>query len=135
MIRRPPRSTLTDTLFPYTTLFRSDRREAGPVSRTEAQGRAGQSAALAGLGRQKGKRLMRNFLLGGVCAFALMGSVALFAAPSKVGTLQDNEAYRQLNLFGEIFERVRNDYYKETKDDELMEIGRESCRERVCQYV
>src|SRR3546814_21042805 len=23
MIRRPPRSTLTDTLFPYTTLFRS----------------------------------------------------------------------------------------------------------------
>src|SRR3546814_14518428 len=25
MIRRPPRSTRTDTLFPYTTLFRSDR--------------------------------------------------------------------------------------------------------------
>src|SRR3546814_20962502 len=25
MIRRPPRSTLTDTLFPYTTLFRSGR--------------------------------------------------------------------------------------------------------------
>src|SRR3546814_5526861 len=30
MIRRPPRSTRTDTLFPYTTLFRSDDRgEAG----------------------------------------------------------------------------------------------------------
>src|SRR3546814_2419503 len=28
MIRRPPRSTRTDTLFPYTTLFRSDRRAA-----------------------------------------------------------------------------------------------------------
>src|SRR3546814_6363500 len=26
MIRRPPRSTRTDTLFPYTTLFRSDGR-------------------------------------------------------------------------------------------------------------
>src|SRR3546814_20718387 len=26
MIRRPPRSTLTDTLFPYTTLFRSLQR-------------------------------------------------------------------------------------------------------------
>src|SRR3546814_6624274 len=25
MIRRPPRSTRTDTLFPYTTLFRSDQ--------------------------------------------------------------------------------------------------------------
>src|SRR3546814_17540487 len=32
MIRRPPRSTRTDTLFPYTTLFRSPgrRRAAGP---------------------------------------------------------------------------------------------------------
>src|SRR3546814_15636742 len=28
MIRRPPRSTRTDTLFPYTTLFRSPSREA-----------------------------------------------------------------------------------------------------------
>src|SRR3546814_6728795 len=27
MIRRPPRSTRTDTLFPYTTLFRSGIRE------------------------------------------------------------------------------------------------------------
>src|SRR3546814_7161200 len=29
MIRRPPRSTRTDTLFPYTTLFRSRRRLNG----------------------------------------------------------------------------------------------------------
>src|SRR3546814_15443261 len=28
MIRRPPRSTLTDTLFPYTTLFRSLQHDA-----------------------------------------------------------------------------------------------------------
>src|SRR3546814_3692802 len=28
MIRRPPRSTRTDTLFPYTTLFRSPRERA-----------------------------------------------------------------------------------------------------------
>src|SRR3546814_11815456 len=28
MIRRPPRSTRTDTLFPYTTLFRSGSRPA-----------------------------------------------------------------------------------------------------------
>src|SRR3546814_2301996 len=31
MIRRPPRSTRTDTLFPYTTLFRSARRERAPA--------------------------------------------------------------------------------------------------------
>src|SRR3546814_3579279 len=30
MIRRPPRSTRTDTLFPYTTLFRSHRPSAAP---------------------------------------------------------------------------------------------------------
>src|SRR3546814_13152554 len=29
MIRRPPRSTRTDTLFPCTTLFRSGRRRTG----------------------------------------------------------------------------------------------------------
>src|SRR3546814_4775996 len=36
MIRRPPRSTRTDTLFPYTTLFRSVEGihlRAGPVAR------------------------------------------------------------------------------------------------------
>src|SRR3546814_5715142 len=38
MIRRPPRTKLTDTLFPYTTLFRSrefgdDERLLGPHSR------------------------------------------------------------------------------------------------------
>src|SRR3546814_10863022 len=38
MIRRPPRSTRTDTLFPYTTLFRS---EAGREARIK-QGRNGE---------------------------------------------------------------------------------------------
>src|SRR3546814_8372444 len=28
MLRRPPRSTRTDTLFPYTTLFRSEQPDA-----------------------------------------------------------------------------------------------------------
>src|SRR3546814_12761705 len=43
MIRRPPRSTRTDTLFPYTTLFRSD------VGRNkEFVGYAGLNFALAG---------------------------------------------------------------------------------------
>src|SRR3546814_3116446 len=32
MIRRPPRSTRTDTLFPYTTLFRSRSRVGEVVS-------------------------------------------------------------------------------------------------------
>src|SRR3546814_3217714 len=33
MIRRPPRSTRTDTLFPYTTLFRSLRQALGSCGR------------------------------------------------------------------------------------------------------
>src|SRR3546814_4273228 len=33
MIRRPPRSTRTDTLFPYPTLFRSTRLPPGVVRR------------------------------------------------------------------------------------------------------
>src|SRR3546814_8242282 len=42
MIRRPPRSTRTDTLFPYTTLFRSSGRTAhvarpgAPIARKSA---------------------------------------------------------------------------------------------------
>src|SRR3546814_10122223 len=31
MLRRPPRSTLTDTLLPYTTLFRSDLLRLGVI--------------------------------------------------------------------------------------------------------
>src|SRR3546814_7968933 len=39
MIRRPPRSTRTDTLFPYTTLFRSDEAaEALAATVAEAGG-------------------------------------------------------------------------------------------------
>src|SRR3546814_12956718 len=37
MIRRPPRSTRTDTLFPYTTLFRS---EGGPADIQPILGKA-----------------------------------------------------------------------------------------------
>src|SRR3546814_7691442 len=59
MIRRPPRSTRTDTLFPYTTLFRSSLRvdavtyrpchrgatlDAAPDRRCLNAGRPGQSA-------------------------------------------------------------------------------------------
>src|SRR3546814_11575261 len=36
MIRRPPRSTRTDTLFPYTTLFRSKKLRTKAVLRAAA---------------------------------------------------------------------------------------------------
>src|SRR3546814_12697639 len=37
MIRRPPRSTRTDTLFPYTTLFRSQHQKEICLARDRAQ--------------------------------------------------------------------------------------------------
>src|SRR3546814_4860294 len=45
MIRLPPRSTRTDTLFPYTTLFRSEHRR---------QARAAVRCAGAGAGDRRG---------------------------------------------------------------------------------
>src|SRR3546814_4100761 len=53
MIRRPPRSTRTDTLFPYTTLFRSHRRAAA-VARHELQERDGGARAWRRQGRGAG---------------------------------------------------------------------------------
>src|SRR3546814_6826136 len=44
MIRRPPRSTRTDTLFPYPTLFRSVRLRQLQLHRTFAGTRAEQAA-------------------------------------------------------------------------------------------
>src|SRR3546814_19027842 len=37
MIRRPPRSTRTDTLFPYTTLCRSENQAARRLTKDEAE--------------------------------------------------------------------------------------------------
>src|SRR3546814_18985417 len=47
IIRRPPRSTLTDTLFPYTTLFRSLRKNnMFALVQTGAEGIAKHSEAI-----------------------------------------------------------------------------------------
>src|SRR3546814_10402552 len=69
MIRRPPRSTRTDTLFPYTTLFRSLERIGAGRRRRSAEGKAAEGQA----GRQAGAELERRIVIrhdaaaGGVC--------------------------------------------------------------------
>src|SRR3546814_9309130 len=85
MIRRPPRSTRTDTLFPYTTLFRSGfgvERRSGFVEqqqRRAAQQRARDRDALSLPARKPGtafahegietlRQLAQKFLgIGGAC--------------------------------------------------------------------
>src|SRR3546814_11564177 len=73
MIRRPPRSTRTDTLFPYTTLFRSAGHPPREVAETlvapleDRPDRAQQSAADRPLERPQrlnGATVDRNFPAG-----------------------------------------------------------------------
>src|SRR3546814_17256351 len=62
MSRRPPRSKRTDTLFPYTTLFRSEKR----CRRTDAK----QSGVVAAM------KMKRNHMFMMAGALALAGGVA-----------------------------------------------------------
>src|SRR3546814_18918609 len=47
MIRRPPRSTRTDTLFPYTTLFRSGGSVGGTPEMSRARARNGKATRVS----------------------------------------------------------------------------------------
>src|SRR3546814_5191800 len=55
MIRRPPRSTRTDTLFPYTTLFRS-LRPGRPLRRTPDDGHGDTGLLRADVDQQGARR-------------------------------------------------------------------------------
>src|SRR3546814_13202278 len=48
MLRRPPRSTRTDTLFPYTTLFRSAAQIAGIAGISTANHNAPEQCVVSG---------------------------------------------------------------------------------------
>src|SRR3546814_14304704 len=106
MIRRPPRSTRTDTLFPYTTLFRSAVLAAGDlVRRRPAAGGAGH------LGIARRAAVRRRPLLAGRAAQPRGG---------RGGSLRGRPlGGAQLRAHGR----------------DQGQIGRASCRERVCQYV
>src|SRR3546814_11301854 len=113
MIRRPPRSTRTDTLFPYTTLFRaycldkddhwperSAESGAHPSRREICQHRVG---CTGGNGTYHDKRICER----------------------KLGNWSG---------FGEI-ERALTEVEHFSVISHENQIGRASCRERVCQYV
>src|SRR3546814_13676393 len=69
MIRRPPRSTRTDTLFPDTTLFRSDQDcGAFPLRRVGAA--CDEHGAVHAL---RAAWLLRNFGRGGIHLLCLCG--------------------------------------------------------------
>src|SRR3546814_15237117 len=97
MIRRPPRSTRTDTLFPYTTLFRSHAKEMGFTGREDP------------------------------FFFCKPADALLNVADGQAGNMPYPP--KTSNLHYEIELVVALD--KGGRD----QIGRASCRERVCQYV
>src|SRR3546814_19934479 len=70
MIRRPPRSTRTDTLFPYTTLFRSGYRPGTPRARSCARTRPTEIRSFFNL-RTSTMRLLTKTLLA-TAALAVM---------------------------------------------------------------
>src|SRR3546814_12731786 len=118
MIRRPPRSTRTDTLFPYTTLFRS---EAG--------------GALV-FGVRYGSGTLHHKVEGELPAYWTGPSIGFDAGANAANTF-----ILVYNLFDS------EDLYKRYPAGEgaaylvggfnasYLQIGRASCRERVCQYV
>ena len=62
---------------------------------------------------------MRNYrLLGRLTAAIVLLSPLAAAAQSS-----NSETYRQLNLFGDVFERVRSDYVEEVSDQQLIEAA------------
>src|SRR3546814_14209039 len=102
MIRRPPRSTRTDTLFPYTTLFRSRLRR--------------QVHGLHGDGLHRRHRRGR----------------AQDRRPPEGGGLMVQSLKSRLTLLGRLLGLLTLDGGLRLTD---AEIGRASCRARVCQYV
>src|SRR3546814_17555206 len=123
MIRRPPRSTRTDTHFPYTTLFRSSEVEVG------VQDQNGADIYLdIPLSKEQLDKLIEDKLTDSIesvretMAKAQLSSqdvdrVVFVGGPTQYKTVRDKVAF-ELGLPGA-----------------LDEIGSATCRERVCQYV
>src|SRR3546814_17517364 len=116
MHRRPPISTLTDTRFPYTTLFRS--------------------AAAAAQSRRELK----------VISFAATPASTGGAAKAPTGGnmfVSDSPNYLPANSYAKARVIVGVDAASNVQSQSdplpvvlrIVEIGRASCRERVCQYV
>jgi carboxyl-terminal processing protease len=59
---------------------------------------------------------MNKFIFG--AASAVAGALIAVVAGQAIAS---TDTYRQLNLFGDVFERVKNDYVREVKDAELVE--------------
>src|SRR3546814_11622782 len=122
MIRRPPRSTRTDTLFPYTTLFRS-------VSESVLN-RIDQPMVGDRLKFRAAQKQLSGFIEGWKPYLDLVGR--LHPVFKLHGTVTGRLSCEHPNL-----QQVPRDPRIRTliTAPDGWEIGRASCRARVCQYV
>src|SRR3546814_12698973 len=114
MIRRPPRSTRTDTLFPYTTLFRS----SCSTSRPPAQKSSTAVRATPGLDINRAHK-----------DGAPWWDVDVSRIPDATPTLHTGP-YK-----ANPYTVLGKTYFPMAESQRYVEIGRASCRERVCKYV
>src|SRR3546814_17791497 len=95
MIRRPPRSTRTDTLFPYTTLFRSSATNGGdslylPHSQCRRE-QAGRESG-AGIHHSAARKDVRPFSAGAF-PYVRGGGLHRFAGASvRIGSYADRKS-------------------------------------------
>src|SRR3546814_16684288 len=128
MIRRPPRTTRTDTLFPYTTLFRSEQASESKSAPPRAS--SGSPQVLAGLEaaiRRQIQPCADRQVNPGPGANEIV--TVLHLRLNRNGTLAaDPRVVRHEGV-----DSSNGRYSRRVLD--LGQIGRASCRERECTYV
>jgi carboxyl-terminal processing protease len=82
---------------------------------------------MVGRGFRKGARMMRKseYALWALLVLAVLaaGSTMVSLARSQSASAANSEIYRQLDLFGEVLERVRSDYVEKPEDAKLIEAA------------
>src|SRR3546814_20989928 len=134
MIRRPPRSTRTDTLFPYTTLFRSLATGRTALSRADQMLRealrAADEAALP-LERLNGKREQLESRLNEARTDFTSASAEHDAAKAGRSRLPDGNATAQrVDTLQQSSEKARLPL-SQHQADQTLTIGKASRRDRV----
>src|SRR3546814_14397608 len=125
MIRRPPRSTRTDTLFPYTPLFRS------PLNERDIQTRRGRRVAHP---LKRASKAIRQGLETGVTTIRQDDVIA-----SVADALQYISYYHPMDYIralGAAYDAEQGPAAKDAIAQILTnKIGRATCREQGWQYV
>src|SRR3546814_14071044 len=124
MIRRPPRSTLTDTLFPDTTLFRSRRGLDGKKLPFQDNSKHQINFALWYQDSRFQARVAYNYRTPRLSGTFQPGTTFCTGTGDPDYCVPADQPAPVIPIFQDTSQYV-----------DVNEIGRASCRERVCQNV